>query len=112
MLFPRSCRHAGCQLRHERLLVWLLVCAVAIALAVSLFLQQTRVDRELRSVPSAERRALYERTLETLRKSCAPTSPSALDDYCRDQSAFIKQFPECNKECQRLAARSRRLPWH
>jgi len=90
----------------------LLTGTVAIAFATLLFLQQTRLDRELRAMSVIERQALYARTLETLSSSCEHPSARTLIEYCRDQSNFIKRFPECDRTCQTLAARRSRLPWH
>jgi len=68
-------------------------------------LMYTRLDRELQDIPEAERRALYERILETLRTSCMHARGLAFSDYCRGQADFIRRFPECDSECRALAAR-------
>lgn len=64
-----------------------------------------RTNRELRDLPEADRRALYQRTLETLRTTCEHASGSQLTDYCRSQADFIERFPECDSECRELARR-------
>jgi hypothetical protein len=64
----------------------------------------------IRELAAMERRALYERTLQTLLTSCEPEKrPSGLDAFCDKQAVFILQFPECHADCQALA-NSRRTP--
>lgn len=89
----------------RRILAWLaaalgLLSAVALAVFI-----HTRLDREISDIPEPERRALYERTRETLRSSCMQTRGPEMAEYCRQQADFIKRFPECDRECRDLAAR-------
>lgn len=91
--------------KAPRGVVWLVVvmtllCAVALAVFV-----HTRLDREISQLPESERRALYERTRETLRTSCAHARGPEVTEYCREQADFIQRFPECDSECRELAAR-------
>lgn len=89
----------------RRVLAWLVaVVALLSALALALFLQ-ARLDRELLEFPGRERRALYERTRETLRTTCEQVRWTKMVEYCRQQGDFIKRFPECDRECRDLAAR-------
>lgn len=81
----------------------------AIGLAVFL---QTRLDRELSELPVPERRAIYERTLETLRTTCTQARGLEVAEYCRRQADFIKRFPECESDCRDLAARFAPQPSH
>lgn len=95
--------------RARRSLAWLggalaLVAAIAGVTFMFMFMQ-TRLDRELSELPPSERRALYERTLETLRTTCSQARGPELADYCRQQADFVKRFPECDSECRELAAR-------
>lgn len=61
------------------------------------------LQNDIADVPETERRALYERTLETLRVSCADAAKPAFVNYCRQQADFIRRFPECNVECREVA---------
>ena len=91
--------------RARGALAWL---AGALALAAALALvvvAQMRLERELSNLPSSERRALYERTLETLRTACSQARGPEVAGYCREQADFITHFPECARECRELAAR-------
>ncbi len=89
----------------RRVLAWLGgALAVLTVLAIVMF-TQTRLDREISNLPDPGRRALYDRTLETLRTSCAEARGPEMADYCRDQADFIKHFSECDSECRDLAAR-------
>jgi hypothetical protein len=65
--------------------------------------------RALLSLPAVERRALYERTLETLQsEACdAREGASGLREYCREQAEFIVRFPECDRACSELVKRTR-----
>jgi hypothetical protein len=63
-------------------------------------------DRAIRELPDAERKALYDHTLSTLRTVCAtPHWPDGLRSYCRDQAELVVRFPECDAECRALADR-------
>lgn len=87
------------------ILMWLGgLLALSLVVVLALYIH-TRLDRELQDVPEAERRALYERTLETLRTSCMQARGPTFTDYCREQADFIRRFPECDSECRELAAR-------
>lgn len=91
--------------RARRSLVWGAgTIALAAAIAVVVFMQ-TRLDRELSDLPPSERRALFERTLETLRTTCGQARGPEVSDYCREQADFITHFPECDGACRELAAR-------
>lgn len=91
--------------RTRRTLAWLGgASAIVAAFAGAVFLE-TRLDRELRALPVAERRALYARTLETLHTTCNRECGSEVAEYCRRQADFLTRFPECDSECRDLAAR-------
>lgn len=66
---------------------------------------QARFEQDLDGMPATERRALYERTRETLRTACAQATGATLAEHCRLQAAFIERFPECDRECRDLARR-------
>jgi hypothetical protein len=67
--------------------------------------------RAIHDLPGAERRALYERTLSTLRSPCNPAAGSdGLRDYCRQQAEFIMGFPECGADCASLARQYTAIP--
>lgn len=77
---------------------------LALVIGFTLLLRTCSV-RELESLPEPERRALYDRTLETLRTSCMHSRGPTLTKHCRDQATFIQRFPECQQECRELAER-------
>jgi hypothetical protein len=60
------------------------------------------VARDLDRMDPTERGALYQRTLEDLR-TCARTPTEALQPWCEEQAAFIRNFPECDESCRTLA---------
>lgn len=53
-------------------------------------------------LPAAERRALYDRTLESLATVCR-SQPANLEDFCRTQAELALRFPECDATCRTLA---------
>jgi hypothetical protein len=61
----------------------------------------------LHELATPERRALYERTLQTLQSpACDPKHGArGLHNYCRQQAEFIVEFPECDQGCADLAKR-------
>jgi cytochrome b pre-mRNA-processing protein 3 len=90
---------------HSPFKTWV-VALLAVGLATGLFvLAQKRLDRELSYLPEAERKALYVRTLETLRTVCSQAPGPNLAGYCREQADFVERFPECDGECHAFAAR-------
>lgn len=68
------------------------------------FVWQARLERDLTELPAPERRALYERTRETLRSTCSQALELDVAEHCREQAAFITRFPECDAACRDLAA--------
>jgi len=92
---------------------WTLLAVVATVIAAAaLWLWPDASEQEaIRELPQAERRELYERTLRTLETSCNPRSlPEGLEAFCRDQSEFIVQFPECEGSCRAIAKPHRSVP--
>jgi hypothetical protein len=64
--------------------------------------------RALRNLPEADRRALYERTLENVRTVCVHDAKNRLARYCRDQAEILRALPECDAACKALVANFRR----
>lgn len=89
----------------RRMLAWLAAALGLLSAALLAVFMHTRLDRELSELPEPERRALFERTRETLRSSCMQARGPEVTEYCRQQADFIKRFPECDRECRDLAAR-------
>jgi hypothetical protein len=81
---------------------WLAGTLVVGVLAALFVYRQTESEREVRSMPAAERRALYQRTLETLKSACANNVGPTMKDYCREQAEFIGLFAECDQACRAL----------
>lgn len=86
-----------------RALKWGAATVLVLALAWVVVFLNRGTDRELLSLPAAERRALYQRTLETLRLSCVHAEGPKLSEYCWKQAEFVVHFPECDRECHALA---------
>lgn len=91
-------------IRSERVLGGLIV-AVFLALAAMWLWQLTRPRRSVEALPDAERAALYQRTLETLRTSCSADHGVDLSEYCQQQAEFIVEFDACDADCRALARR-------
>ena len=83
---------------------WLSGGLVVAALAAFAIHRQGEPDREMRGMPASERRALYQRTLETLQDACPRATGPTLKEHCREQAAFIEHFPECDNTCRALVA--------
>jgi hypothetical protein len=67
--------------------------------------------RAIGELPEAERKALFERTLKTLKTTCAPeTRPAGLNEHCARQADLIVKFPECDADCAAVANASRPPP--
>jgi len=90
----------------------LLAFGLVIALMIA-FMRMADCGRERRAVrglPEPERRALFERTLENLRSTCARDGKNGLEAYCREQAELVIDFPECDTACESLAEPYRSLP--
>jgi hypothetical protein len=71
---------------------------------IALYVWRGREDRRvLLDLPEHERRALYGRTLQTLRDVCRGPPDGELGAFCRGQAAFIVNLPECDASCETLA---------
>lgn len=93
------------RIRNLKATMWLVVIALlGIATALAGVVVPMLHD-DLEKIPAAERRALYERTLDTLSNSCLGPNRTALSDYCHGQADFIRRLPECTGECRELADR-------
>lgn len=107
---PPSARATARQ-RSRRIAVAVAAAALVIALLAVMYLRGTAERRAIARLPAPERRALYDRTLSTLRSTCNPHArPAGLEGYCADQAAFIQRFPECDSACEDLAAHLRDSP--
>src|SRR5512138_82311 len=82
------------------------------SLAGAVIYADGRTDRELRGLPETDRRPLYQRTLDTLRTSCAHARGPNLSDFCTEQAAFVSRFPECDADCRELARKFASHPTH
>ena len=79
---------------------------VAILVGTALCVWRDRaVDREIGALSPADRRALIERTQETLRTVCARVPGPELTERCRASAELVMRFPECDGACQALASR-------
>lgn len=74
------------------------------AIALTGLWLRARRKQAIAELPLPQRRALYQRTLETLRTTCRQEGDVLLE-HCREQAAFILQFPECDEACHALADR-------
>lgn len=91
--------------RTRRALAWLGVVLAAATTGLLAIHLNGRMGRELGDLPGPERRALYQRTMETLRTTCMHASGAQLTEHCREQANFVERFPECDRECRELAQR-------
>jgi hypothetical protein len=96
-----SSLRAAPRLRH---LAWPAALAVALVVAVAgvgwLVLGITAPGRSVRALPPAERREVYERTMDDLRTLCGPARSEALRDHCRELAELIAPLKECGPECE------------
>ncbi len=90
----------------RRPLPWVPLLLVTLALAVAgvgwLVWVTTAPDRSLRGLPAAERRVVYERTMDDLRTLCGPDRSEALRPHCRDLAAVVAPLEECGPDCDAL----------
>ncbi len=94
----------GSRTGARRVAVNVAVVAVILGAAVFWAIGRNAEGVAIRQLPTAERQALYERTLSTLKTTCNPTTrPSGLERFCSRQAELIVQFPECDQACVLLA---------
>lgn len=92
-------------LTWRRFFAWLAAGSALVAAGIVMLCAPTRLERDLAELPASERRALYERTLETLHTTCGLARGAEVASFCREQASFITHFPECDSACRELAAR-------
>lgn len=100
----------GLALRTRKILAWVGALTGVTLVIVALLVHRPNLDRDLMGLPEADRRALFERTLTTLKTTCAYPRGPDLSDYCREQAAFIVHFRECDGTCRDLAAHFAQQP--
>lgn len=66
---------------------------------------RSTTEDALTAVPDVERRALYERTMETLRTTCAEPIAPDLVEFCHEQADIAAALPECDATCESHVAR-------
>ena len=65
-------------------------------------------QRTIRELPTSDRRAFFDRTLQNLTPVCMRPDAIHLGDFCDREAERVLLFPECDKSCQDLAWK--RLP--
>jgi hypothetical protein len=87
-----------------RRLPWPAALAIALILAVGgvgwLVIETTAPGRSLRALPAAERRVVYERTMDDLHTLCGPGRAAALRDHCRELAELVAPLEECGPGCE------------
>jgi hypothetical protein len=78
------------------------VVAVALLIGLSAWRADEAESRAIEGLPAAERRALYDRTIESLATVCR-SHQVGLADFCRDQAELVVRFPECDATCRAVA---------
>jgi hypothetical protein len=97
--------------RKKTIAATALLLTVAAVIAVLSLRGPDSETKAIGTLSATERRALYERTLQTLETTCDRTKrPHGLDDFCREQAEFVVKFPECDAACSQRAAQFRPLP--
>jgi cytochrome b pre-mRNA-processing protein 3 len=86
---------------------WALVLVIpGLILVAAVAISRAELVKSVRTLPPADRSALYHRTLTDVETTC--TAPEARDgalrDHCLRQAEFLTLFPDCDARCQQLAA--------
>jgi hypothetical protein len=85
---------------------WGALTVLATAVLGGTFWKAGSTQRELGALSASERTALYTRTFETLRSTCAHPNGPELRDLCGAQANLIVLFPECDGACRAVASRA------
>ena len=56
--------------------------------------------RALSKLPEPARRAIFDRTLESVESVCFSSHRYQFAEYCRVEASFLKKFPECDTDCR------------
>ncbi|HET8722615.1 MAG TPA: hypothetical protein VFM53_00325 [Anaeromyxobacteraceae bacterium] len=90
---------------------WIIAALVALVFAVALLKSQGAEGRAIERMDPAERRAVYANAYGELVRLCGVgPRDDALEARCQEQIRFVTQFPECDAQCQAIAARHARRP--
>lgn len=79
-----------------------IACAVVLAFFGLWIWQSAKHDQAVKDLPEVERKQLYERTLETVRTTCASSERPELDELCAQQAELLLRFSECDAICHEL----------
>ncbi len=96
--------------RAPRRALWALAVLATLGVLVLLLLRATAEDRALARLPPADRAALYHRTLDNVRTTCAGERGRELRDFCRGQARLVLLVPECDAACEATARELLRTP--
>jgi hypothetical protein len=93
--------------KAKQILGWTMVVLGGAAILAAWFWWATAERRSIQAMPAEQRLALYQSTLETIKRVCLPPAPNrdAFKSYCMQQGDFISYFPECEGACQTMADR-------
>jgi hypothetical protein len=84
-------------------------CVLPVLLAAGLFAYWVwsagEEQRAILDLPTAERRAFYDRTLQNLTSVCMGFDAVHFGDFCREEAERVLLFPECDDHCRDLAKR-------
>lgn len=79
---------------------------VGLALGVWLW-QRTSETRAIHDLAPAQRQEVLERELAAYARLCPERlADDALEARCEDKARFIRQFPECGSQCERVIRHS------
>ena len=77
-----------------------------LVLAASMTVSRVQTIGSIRSLPPAERGALYQRTMDDMAAACVTPDAraGALREHCLQQAEFLRLFTECDGRCQKVTA--------
>lgn len=78
--------------------------ALVVFAFVGLYFWQSDKNRHaVADLDAADRRALYQRTMQTLETVCADRPDAGLVEMCREQAEIVIALPECDAHCHEVA---------
>jgi len=89
--------------RYRTRAAWAPTLLIALGLALAFAWSSGAERRALEGMDPVQRGAVYEQAFGELQRLCGDgPREDALEKHCREQVAFVLQFPECDARCQRI----------
>lgn len=87
---------------RRRLWAVMVLLAMGAAFGGLMLWRQYSERQAIASLTPEQRRAIFASTLSNFEVVCSGSVRESLARYCTDQASFLRRFPECGADCERV----------